>query len=182
MPEWICLPRALNLGSVNKVGMPQLRKALAAAGFDDVRTYVQSGNVVFSSRLRSDAKVGSAVRAVLREEFGVDSPVLVRTPKQIRDVLAWNPFPEQAVASPATVQVIHLDAEPDAERVRAELAKDWSPDGLAINGLEACISHATGMHASRLQHAALLKRLGVNGTARNWRTLVAIGKMLSTGR
>ncbi len=180
VPEWICLPRAINLGSVNKVGMPQLRKALTAAGFEDVRTYVQSGNVVLGSRLRSAAKVGSAVRAVLVDEFGVDSPVLVRTPKQIRDILAWNPFPEQAAARPTTVQVIHLDAEPEAARVSAELAKDWSPDGLAIRGLEACISHADGMQASRLQHAPLLKRLGVGGTARNWRTLAAVAAMLST--
>ena len=179
MPEWICLPRAINLGPVNKVGMPQLRKALTAAGFDDVRTYVQSGNVVVRSRLRSPATVSRAVRSVLTEEFGVDSPVLVRTPQQIRDVLAWNPFPEQAAASPTTVQVIHLDAEPDPARVRAELAEDWSPDGLAIQGLEACISHSAGMHASRLQHAALLKRLGVGGTARNWRTLTAVAKLLS---
>jgi len=179
VPEWICLPRALNLGSVNKVGMPQLRKALTAAGFDDVRTYVQSGNVVLNSRLRSADKVGTAVRAVLADEFGVDSAVVVRTPKQIRDVLAWNPFPEQAAAKPATVQVIHLDAEPDPALVRAELAKDWVPDELAIRGLEACISHSAGMHGSRLQHAPLLKRLGVSGTARNWRTLVAVAGMLT---
>jgi uncharacterized protein (DUF1697 family) len=178
--EWICLPRAINLGSVNKVAMPQLRKALTAAGFDDVRTYVQSGNVVLGSRLRSADKVGRAVRAVLKEEFGVDSPVLVRTPKQIRGILAWNPFPEQAATSPATVQVIHLDAEPDPALASAELAKDWTPDGLAIHGLEACISHTAGMQASRLQHAALLKRLGVGGTARNWRTLGAIAAMLTT--
>src|SRR4029079_6325754 len=118
--------------------MPQLRKALTAAGFDDVRTYVQSGNVVLNSRLRSADKVGTAVRAVLADEFGVDSAAVVRTPKQIRDIIAWNPFPEQAAAKPATIQVIHLDAEPDPALVRAELAKDWVPDELAIRGLEAC--------------------------------------------
>jgi uncharacterized protein (DUF1697 family) len=181
VPEWICLPRGINLGRVNKVNMPQLRKALAAAGFDDVRTYVQSGNILVNSRLRSAGKVSGAIRAVLTEEFDVDCAVIVRTPRQIRDILAWNPFPEQAAASPTTVQVIHLAAEPDPERVKAELATDWSPDGLAVHGLEACISHTGGMHASRLQHAPLLKRLGVNGTARNWRTLQAIAAMLATG-
>jgi uncharacterized protein (DUF1697 family) len=177
--EWVCLPRAINLGAVNKVGMPQLRKALTAAGFDDVRTYVQSGNVVLNSRLRSADKVGRAVRAVLKEDFGVDTPVLVRTPQQILDILAWNPFPEHAAERPTTVYVIHLEAEPDPARVSAELAKDWRPDGLAIRGLEACVSHSGGMRASQLQHAPLLKRLGASGTARNWRTLVAIAALLS---
>ena len=57
MPEWVCLLRAINLGARNKVGMPQLRKALDAAGFEDVRTYVQSGNVVLRAARRSADEV-----------------------------------------------------------------------------------------------------------------------------
>lgn len=84
MAEGVCLPRAINLGARNKVGMPQLRKALTAAGFDDVRTYVQSGNVVVTSRHRSAGAVAKAMRAVIHDEFGVETSVLVRTPQQIR--------------------------------------------------------------------------------------------------
>jgi uncharacterized protein (DUF1697 family) len=182
MPEWVCLPRAINLGARSKVGMPQLRKALTAAGFDDVRTYVQSGNVVARSRHRSAAAVATAVRAVVREEFDVDTSVLVRTPQQIREIVAWCPFPEDAAERPTAVQVVHLDAEPDPARVSAVTAADWSPDRLAVRGVEVCICYAAATHTSRLQHAALLKRLGVGGTARNWRTVVAIEGMLSPAR
>ena len=181
MPEWVLLPRAINLGARNKVAMPQLRQALTMAGFTDVRTYVQSGNVVARSRHRSAVKAGQAVEAVIGVEFGVTTSVVVRTPAQIRDVLAWCPFPSEAAARPTGVQVIHLDAKPDSSAAAAVVDEDWSPDALAVRGLEVCVCYAEASRASRLQHAPLLKRLGVGGTARNWRTLIAIGALLSPG-
>jgi uncharacterized protein (DUF1697 family) len=179
MAEWACLLRAINLGARNKVAMPQLRKALVADGFENVRTYVQSGNIVLRSGHRSPDRVASAVRSLVKAEFGVDTPTLVRTPRQIRDIIAWCPFPDDAAARPTAVQVIHLDCAPEPARVAAVLAEDWSPDGLDIRGTEVCARYAETTHRSRLQHAALLKRLGVDGTARNWRTLLAIGDLLS---
>jgi uncharacterized protein (DUF1697 family) len=179
MREWVCLLRAINLGARNKVGMPRLRKALDSAGFENVRTYVQSGNVVLSSGHRAAAEVAAAVRSVVQEEFGLDTPVLARTPEAVRDIVAWCPFPDDAATRPTAVQVVHFDTEPAATRVAATLAEDWSPDRLAIREWEACVMYAATMHVSRLQHATLLKRLGVGGTARNWRTMVAIADLLS---
>ncbi|HEU5107543.1 MAG TPA: DUF1697 domain-containing protein [Micromonosporaceae bacterium] len=179
MREWVCLLRAINLGARNKVGMPQLRKALDSAGFEGVRTYVQSGNVVLSSAHRAQDDVAAAVRSIVEEEFGLDTPVIVRTPRHVRDVLAWCPFPEDAAARPTAVHVVHFDAKPTAARVAATLAEDWGPDRLDIRPWEACVTYAATTQASRLQHAALLKRLGVGGTARNWRTMLAIADLLS---
>lgn len=179
MPEWVLLPRAINLGARNKVAMPQLREALAAAGFADVRTYVQSGNVVARSRHRSASRAGQAAEAVIHAEFGVTTSVVVRTPAQIRAVLAWCPFPSEAASRPTGVQVIHLDAAPDPLLVTAVSGLQFLPDRLAVRGLEVCICFAAASRASRLQHGPLLKRLGVGGTARNWRTLIAIEGLLS---
>lgn len=178
MREWICLLRAINLGARNKVAMPRLREVLNSAGFDDVRTYVQSGNVVLGSRLQDPDEVAATVRSLVSAEFSVDTPVLIRTPAQLNDVLAWCPFPEAAAAAPTTVHVVHLDAMPEGDRAEAVLAEDWGPDDLAIRGLEACIRYASTMHNSRLQAATLLTRLDVGGTARNWRTLTAIAGLL----
>ena len=174
MPTWVSLLRGINLGARNQVNMPQLRKALDARGFENVRTYVQSGNVVARSRHRSAAAVGAAVAGVVREEFGLGVPVVVRTPAQLRAVLDWCPFPDDAAARPTAVQVLHLAGEPDADRVAAVLAEDWSPDGIAARGCEVVVRYDEAMHRSRLQHALLLKRLAVDGTARNWRTLQAL--------
>lgn len=174
MPVWVSLLRGVNLGARNRVDMPALRTCLAEAGFADVRTYVQSGNVVTRSAHRSPVRVAEAVRETVHERFGVDTPVVVRSPRQLRDVLAWCPFPEDAAERPTAVHVLHLQEEPDADRVRALLSEDWSPDGVAARGRELVIRYGDTMRGGRLQHAAALRRLAVDGTARNWRTLGAL--------
>lgn len=178
MPVWVSLLRGVNLGAHNQVNMPRLREALATEGFEDVRTYVQSGNVVAASRHRSAERVAATVRDVVRQHFDVDAPVVVRTPDQLRAVLDWCPFPD-AVTAPTRVHVVHLVADPAPERVAALLAEDWGPDGVAVRGREAVVRYDVTMHRSRLQHATLTRRLGVDGTARNWRTLTALVAMTS---
>jgi uncharacterized protein (DUF1697 family) len=174
MPTWVCLPRALNLGSRNKVNMPRLRDALGEAGFADVRTYVQSGNIVLSSSMRSPARVAAAVGDVLRESFSVDTPVVIRTPAQLQAVALWDPFADQSAERPASVHVLHLETEPDPAALAALLDADWGDDRVAVRGLEIVIAYGQDITASRLQHGPMLKRLGVVGTARNWRTLLAL--------
>lgn len=180
MPVWVSLLRAVNLGARNKVNMPALREALTEAGFDEVRTYVQSGNVVTRSSHRSPDAVAAAVREVVRSCSGVDTAVVVRSPKQLADVLAWNPFPEAAEFRPNLVQVLHLVDRPAQDKVRALLEADWGPDEVAARGQEVVLSFATGVQGSRLQPATALKRLGVDGTGRNWRTLTALVEMTAT--
>jgi uncharacterized protein (DUF1697 family) len=173
MTVWVALLRGVNLGNHNKVNMPRLREALTEAGFEDVVSYVQSGNVVMRSAHRSADAVARTVRATVSETFGLDVPVVVRSPKQLRELVEWCPFPE-AVDRPTGVHVIYLDEEPDPDRVAALLAHDWSPDAIVVKGREVVIRYDDSMHASRLQHANVLKRLAVDGTARNWRTAQAL--------
>jgi uncharacterized protein (DUF1697 family) len=170
----VCLLRAVNLGSYHKVHMAALREALTGAGFGEVRTYVQSGNVVLTSRARTPSTVASAVRQLLIDSFAVDTPVLVRTPAQLRAVAEWDPFAEQAAQRPSSVHVLHLDDDPDPDALAALIAADWGDDRVAARGHEIVIAYGESMHDSRLQHAALLRRLSVTGTARNWRTLLAL--------
>lgn len=174
MATWICLLRAVNLGNHNKVSMPVLREALADEGFGAVRTYVQSGNIVLTSRHRSAVAVGDAVAAVVERSAGVRTPVIVRTPAQLDAVAAWDPFAAVSAAHPTRVHVMHLDDEPEPDRVEAFLAEDFAPDEVVVRGREAVLRYDEMAHTSRLQHALLSRRLGVDGTARNWRTLLAL--------
>jgi uncharacterized protein (DUF1697 family) len=104
---WVCLLRGVNVGGHNRVSMPVLREALTAAGFLDVRTYVQSGNVIARSAHRSPTGVADAVNAVIQQGFGLDVPVVVRTPEHLRGVLAWDPFPDVSGSEPKRVAVVH---------------------------------------------------------------------------
>jgi uncharacterized protein (DUF1697 family) len=154
--------------------MPELRTALTESGFDDVRTYIQSGNVVVDSPADSAEDVADAIRNVLSRRFDLDVPEFVRTPEQLRQLSTWCPFREDAEDRPTAVHLLHLAAQPDPELAVDVTQRDWSPDEVAIRGADVAIKYASTMHRSRLQHGAVLRRLGVDGTARNWRTLQAL--------
>ncbi len=176
MAVWVALLRGINLGARNKVPMPALREALAGSGCADVRTYVQSGNVLLRSRHRSPAAVARLVRTVVRREFGVDTPVVVRTPAELAAVRDWNPFPGAAAERPELVQVTHLFEVPTPQAVRTLLADVRGlREQVAVRAAEVVVEHADSVHSSRVQGAWLARRLGgVEGTARNWRTLTAL--------
>jgi len=174
MPTWIALLRAVNLGKHNKLGMPDLRAALADAGFADVRTYLQSGNVVCTSRLRSEPKVSTEISGLIRQRFGLDVPVAVRTVDQLTACIEAMPFRAQADQMPSRTLVTFLDTEPTAEQARAFNAADHAPDAARVIG-RACYSvHPNGVHKSRLTPLRLHRALGTVGTARNWRTVHAL--------
>jgi uncharacterized protein (DUF1697 family) len=172
VPTWVALLRAVNLGAHNKVSMPKLREVLADAGFTAVKTYVNSGNVVLDSPARSPAKVGRQVHDVIVEHFGVDTPVMMRTGRQLAAVLDWNPFPDAAADHPQLVAVLHLSGEPQAAAVETLLAGDYAPVRVAHRGAEVVIDWHDRSGRPSVDRA--LKKLGVETTARNWRTLTAL--------
>jgi uncharacterized protein (DUF1697 family) len=179
MATWICLLRAVNVGGRNKVPMAQLREALTSAGFGDVRTYVQSGNVVLTSTIRSREKIGTAMRDVIAQEFNVDTPVIVRTPEELQAIVVWNPFPDVADADPKRLHIVHLTATPDSDAVMALLNADWAPDHIKVEGSEVAICYSESMDTSKLQYPKVFKQLGVDGTARNWRTVQTLVELSS---
>lgn len=185
MGTWVSLLRAVNLGARNKVSMPVLRDRLAEAGFTDVRTHLQSGNVVATSPHRSEAGVAAAVNEVVREHFGLDVPVVVRTPEQLAGVVAANPFPEQSAAEPRLVAVVfHADPVQDPEGLVAFARQ--TGDEVVVEGRDVYVAYQsrTGVHASRLTPAVLRRYAGSDGTARNWRTVSALAELsaLRAGR
>lgn len=181
MATWVCLLRAINLGAHNKVPMPALREALTDAGFTDVQTYVQSGNVVLSSRHRRAAAVSDAVRGVVREHFDVDQPVMVRTAAQIRAVVDDNPYPEAGAERPKFLHVIFLTGAPSTEAVDRMHADELTRDVVRVAGADMYVDYGESMHASKLSPDYFRRRLGVEGTARNWRTVLALAEMTSKG-
>jgi uncharacterized protein (DUF1697 family) len=156
--------------------MPDLRAALAEAGFADVRTYVQSGNVVLTSRA-SPVKVGAQAEALIADRFGLDVDVIVRTAEELAEVVARNPLAKVA-EDPKRYQVSFLDAEPDPEVVAriSELAVDG--ERLEAIGRELYAWHPNGVARSKLwAKLAAAGGLGVRATARNWTTVTTLLEM-----
>lgn len=179
MPTWVSLLRAVNLGKRNKLSMPALRESLGAAGFADVRTYVQSGNIVASSPHRSPAKVAAAVHQVIADDFAMDVPVVVRSAKDMAVAIAANPF-DDAAGRPVHVHVIFLAAKPTPAAVAAFEQVELGPDKARVIGSEVYAWYADASRASRVD--AAVRRLGVAGTARNWRTVTTLTQLAAEPR
>jgi uncharacterized protein (DUF1697 family) len=155
--------------------MPELRTALVEAGFADVRTYVQSGNVVLTSRASPD-KVGADAERVIAARFGFDVDVIVRTADEMAAVVARNPLGEVA-RDPKRYQVGFLEAEPDPSAVErvAELATGG--EQVVAVGREVYSWHPAGAARSKLWAKLAGNGLGVRATSRNWTTVTTLHDM-----
>lgn len=181
MTTWIALLRAVNVGGRNMVSMPRLREVLAADGFGDVRTYVQSGNVVARSAQRSAAAVEKRIGAVIEREFGLTVPVVVRSPAELAAAIEANPFPEAAVQRPKLLHVTFLAGDPDAAGVASIHRDDLTREVCRVEGRQLYLDYVDGVHGSKLTPAYFARRLGVEGTARNWRTALAVAELAGSG-
>jgi uncharacterized protein (DUF1697 family) len=168
----IVLLRGINLGARNRVSMPELRDVLEGAGFDDVRTYLQSGNVVLSSGLSSE-RLARAVERQIADRFGLEIEVVVRTRAQLAAVVRRNPLGDVAV-DPKRYQVSFLAAKPAAAVVRKLEAALVQPEALAVIGREIFAWHPKGVARSKLWTLLAGRGLGVTATARNWTTVTKL--------
>ena len=173
MPTYVALLRGINLGPRKKIAMPALRDLCEELGHTSVTTYIQSGNVVFSSSVRSPAKVGSELSAAIAETFGHEITVVMRTPKQLEAVVENNPFLEQG-ASAKELHVAFL-----ADKATATLAKRLDPerapgDAFEVRGQEIYLRYPNGMGRSKLTNDYLERRLAMASTVRNWNTVTKL--------
>jgi uncharacterized protein (DUF1697 family) len=152
--------------------MAQLRSALENAGFEDVATYVQSGNIVLTSA-DSAAKVARAVERLVEKEFGLKIPVVVRTRAQLAEVVKRNPLSKVA-KNPKRYQVSFLETKPSTALMR-QLEEVAAPtERVVAHGREIYAWHPEGVARSKLWAALAGKGLGVTATARNWTTVTKL--------
>jgi uncharacterized protein (DUF1697 family) len=164
--QHILLLRGINLGSTNRISMPDLRALLEDSGFKDVRTYVQSGNVVLSGT----GDVAKKVERLVAKEFGLQIPVVVRTRAQLAKVVELNPLAKVA-KNPKRYQVSFLDAKPAREIVRRVEEAAAPGERVVVHGREIYAWHPDTIARSKLWALLAGQNLGVTATARNWATV-----------
>jgi uncharacterized protein (DUF1697 family) len=172
MPKQIVLLRGINIGSRNRISMPELRDALGAAGFDDVQTYLQSGNVVLSSKSSAE-RVARTCERLIKQEFKLDIPVVTRTRAQLAKVVERNPLAEVA-ADPKRYQVSFLTGKLSPDVVRKLEAAAVPTEEFVVDGREVYAWHPTGVARSKLWTLLAGTGLGVTATARNWTTVTSL--------
>lgn len=166
--RWVVLLRAVNLGARNKVPMAELRATLEDAGYDNVRTYIASGNVFLDGPASRTALASDLERLVL-DAFGVTTAAILRKPQELAAAVEAHPFGDASDTHvaflggrPAKTAAARLEAvDPDAVLLRAELY----------------LRLPSGVRGSPLSNARIESLLGVPATLRNWRTVAALAEL-----
>jgi uncharacterized protein (DUF1697 family) len=166
------LLRGINLGSRNRVPMARLRELLEEAGHGDVRTHLQSGNVVLLSA-KAPSTLERELSKLVSGEFGFDVAVIVRTADELREIAENAPL--RSVANDGSKHfVAFCAAEPDSAGVAALLDEDWGKDRVAARGRELYAWCPDGMRNSRLMQRLGGAKLGTSTTVRNWNTVTKL--------
>ena len=169
--------RGINVGRAKRVAMADLRALVARLGYRDVKTLLNSGNVIFTAPRTSRGEPGPRIEKALAATLGVTSRVTVLTTGELADAVAENPLVSVA-DNPSRLLVVILTNPGDRSRLEALTTEDWSPEAFALGKRVAYLWCPGGILASRLPEA-VGRALGDAATARNWATLT---KLLALAR
>ena len=172
MAKHIVLLRGINIGARNRIAMGELREALEEAGFKDVRTHLQSGNVVLASTAKPES-VARKCERVIKKRFGLEIPVIVRSRAELARIVKKNPLGKVAT-EPKRYQVTFLSAKLSAKVVRELEAAAAESEQVVVAGREVYGWHPKTIARSKLWTKLAGKGLGVTATSRNWATVEAL--------
>lgn len=177
MTRFVALLQGVNLGAKRRIAMPALRDSMEDLGLYEVRTYIQSGNVVFSSPLTSPETLAADIRSRIRSDFGLDVPVLVRTYADLQRIVASNPFlPGESDLT--RLHVTFLEGIPTDVAIAHLGTLAFPPDEFRVRGSEIFVRHVNGVSRSSIDFAVIARTLGITGmTSRNWRTVTRLAEM-----
>jgi uncharacterized protein (DUF1697 family) len=175
MSTYVAMIRGINVSGRNLIPMERLRRLFSDCGFEDVRTYIQSGNVVFGAK-ESASRCVAAIEKKLGRELGKPIAVIVRTPDELGAIIAENPFLKKKGIDVARLAVSFLEKPPSKERLAAVSAIESGKDQFQSRGRDIYLYCPDGFGNSRL--AGRLERvLGVSATARNWNSVMKLHEM-----
>jgi uncharacterized protein (DUF1697 family) len=177
MATYLALLRGINVGGHKKVAMSDLRELCTGLGFEDVRTVLQSGNLVFSSSARTPSSLERLLEAEVKKQLGVETRFFVRTVKEWQGAIADNPFHAEAERDPSHLLVMFLRDTPQAKQVKALQAAIQGREVVRAKGRHAYLVYPDGMGTSRLTINVIEKHLGTQGTARNWNTVAKMATL-----
>ncbi len=179
MPGYIAMLRGINVGGHKTIKMEDLRALCSGVGFRNVETYVQSGNVVFQTPIENPAILSKRIGETVLQSFGFDVPVIVRTSKEMRNVIANNPFLKEKDIDSSKLHVTFLSETPQKGSLKKLEALSTSPDRFYPSLHEVYLYCPGGYGRTKLSNSAIEKALSVRATTRNWKTTNTLFEMVS---
>lgn len=160
------------------MAMNDLRESFGSLGYDDVVTYIQSGNVVFSTSSKSEDAIVEAIEHRIAHDFGDSPAVLLRTVNDLRRIGSKSPFAKKG-ADPARHHVTFLDQAPPKATVKALQLPPSGRDELIVDGREVYVHTPNGYAGTKYTGTFIERRLGVVSTTRNWNTVTKLCALAS---
>jgi uncharacterized protein (DUF1697 family) len=177
MASYVSLFRGINVGGHRLVPMSKLKDLHESLGLGDVATYIQSGNVIFTSDEPNISLLPGRIEATFAARFGFHSDVIVRSAADLATIVANNPFANQPTKETKWVMVMFL-ATPPTSTAEKELMRTYSgPEEFRVVDREMYIYYPTGSGRSKLTGTLIEKKLETVGTARNWNTVLKLQSM-----
>jgi uncharacterized protein (DUF1697 family) len=179
MPAYIAMLRGVNLTGHNSIRMEQLRGLCNRLGFQKVETYVRSGNIVFQAKIGNPAVLSKQIGESILDSFGFETPVIIRTSKEMENVVADNPFLREKDVDSSKLHVTFLSegARKSSLKRLEELAT--GQDRFCPASREIYLYCPGGYGRTKLSNNAIEKALSVSATTRNWRTTSILLGMVS---
>ena len=165
--------RGINVGGQNKVNMADLQALFVALGHSDVTTYIQSGNIIFTSPANSPSDLARGIEEQIARDLGLTVTVLLRTKDELAQVIEGNPFIRQGTDR-AKLHVTFLADAPDPALVRHVDVHHAEPDEFRVLSREIYLHCPQGYGRTKLNNAFWERRLGVVATTRNWNTVTRL--------
>jgi uncharacterized protein (DUF1697 family) len=177
MPIYISLLRGVNLGPYNRMKMEDLKKSCETLGFGQIKTYVQSGNVIFKAAKQSTSGLSAKLKEKILADFGYTVPVLTKTAEEIEKAIRNNPFLKENGIDTSKLHVSFLWEAPSAASLKKLGELPAKPDQFRHHGCEIYLYCPNGYGKTKLSNNILERVLSVGVTTRNWKTVNSLHEM-----
>ena len=175
---YISILRGINVSGHKRILMTELKVLYEELGFTDVKTYIQSGNVIFRTKDNKEEVIVKIERAI-KKKFGFYVPVIIRTISEFKKVILSNPFPEDSDIN--KIAIVFLEKVPLQNYVEKVIEMDFLPDKFVIKERDIFILCVNGFGRTKLTNNFFENKLKVKATTRNWKTvnkLIELSKLL----
>ena len=171
--KYVAFLRGINVGGKNKIKMETLREVFSSLGFQTVKTYINSGNVIFETNKTTDKELAAKIEAAIEKQFGLNIKVMVRTIEEIKNIVETNPFAGQ-FETDKDLHVFFLDEELPPEKRDLLLSNNNENERYLVRNREIFCHLRVSVLDSLMGKDFIGKKLKVLATARNWRTVKKI--------
>ena len=174
--KYVALLRGINVVGRNMIKMEALRATFSALGFENVQSYINSGNLIFKTAKAADNKLAAKIHDAIVKDFGFDISVMVRSIAEIEEIIANNPF-EGQFESHKDVHVFFLERELTADQEKLLLEQANENEFIAVSGRSVYYMLRIRFPDSSLCKGFLERKFKIANTARNWRTVKKLAEM-----